>query len=94
MIKSDNGNVEIVGTGKQVSAEFCTLIVGMLTAGVDELILDSLYARAKDDVHKGTFDDEPKKPKKQNGIEIEIDAKNLKKQMEEENERNRKNKNI
>lgn len=90
MIKSDKGDVEIVGHGKQISAEFCTLILSMLQSGVDELILDALYATAKDDFHKGRYDDELEKS--QNGLEIEIDAKNLKRQMEEENERNRENK--
>lgn len=92
MIKSDMGNVEIIGQGKQISAEFCTLILSMLQSGIDELILDALYAKAKDDFHKGRFSNELEKS--QNGIEIEIDTKNLKKQMEEENERNRKNKDI
>lgn len=92
MIKSDMGNVEIIGQGKQISAEFCTLILSMLQSGIDELILDALYAKAKDDFHKGRFADELEKS--QNGIDIEIDTKNLKKQMEEENERNRKNKDI
>lgn len=92
MIKSDKGDVEIVGQGKQISAEFCTLILSMLQSGIDELILDALYATAKDDFHKGKFSGEL--VKSQNGIGIEIDTKNLKKQMEEENERNRKNKDI
>lgn len=94
MIKSDKGDVEIVGHGKQISAEFCTLILSMLQSGIDELILDALYATAKDDFHKGTFNGDLEKPRNKNGVVIKIDTKNLKKQMEEENERNRKNKDI
>lgn len=94
MIKSDEGDVEIVGQGKQIGAEFCTLILSMLQGGIDELILDALYAAAKDDFHKGRFDDELEKPEKQNGIVVKIDTKNLKKQMEEENERNRESEDI
>lgn len=90
MIKSDKGDVEIVGQGKQISAEFCTLILSMLQSGIDELILDALYATAKDDFHKGKFGGEL--VKSQNGIGIEIDTKNLRKQMEEENERNEESK--
>lgn len=88
MIKCNKGEVSLIGSDSVIGAEFCCVALSILKSNIlSKGLLDKLMEEAKN-----ICDETNEEDKKV--FEAKIDLRELKKQMEENDERNGKNQNI
>lgn len=86
MINCNKGEVRVTGHDNTIAAEFCIIALAMLESKVlDKGLMNMLI----EEVQK-TYEEDSGS----NNVEMKIDLKELKKQVEEENERNGQNQDI